>query len=132
MFSKAFFDNLRKDHMEVDSAIKLTLDDGSSFNVKQINAIEAAVLIQFQEPGEPPISRFIPYERIRFVDLLQPDKPLNIFEMLFNNPEVMFREVPENAAVRPLLNSDDLKLLRRALISLVKYGTVEGDTDKAT
>jgi hypothetical protein len=132
MFSKAFFDNLRKDHMELNSAIKLTLDDGSSFNVKHLNALEAAVWIQFQEAGRPPITRFIPYERIRFVDLLAPDKPPNIFEMLLTNPEVIFREVPEDTAVRPLLNSDDLKLVRRALISLVQYGTVEGDRDKAT
>ena len=132
MFSKAFFDNLIHEQMKVDSVIRLTLDDESSFDAKQINALEAFIRVQFTDPGKPPITRFVPYERIRFVDLLEPDKPSNIFDRFFTNPEMIFRQVPGNASVRPLLNSDDLKLVRRALVTLVQYGEVEGDRDKAT
>jgi hypothetical protein len=119
-------------HLGNDGTSKLTLDDGSSFVVKQINTLEEALSIQIQDSGKPPISRFVPYERIRFVDMLKPDRPPNIFEMFFTNPEAMFRAVPEDAAVRPLLNYNDLKLVRRALILLVQHSTVKGDMDKAT
>ena len=131
MFSKVFFDNLIQEQMKANSVIRLILDDESSFDAKQINALKASVCIQFQDPGKPPITRFVPYERIRFVDLLKPDKSSNIFDMFFTNPEMIFRQVPENASVRPLLNSDDLKLVRRALVKLVQYGEVKGDRDKA-
>lgn len=131
MFTKEFFDSVLPEHTKGNSLLKFNLDDGTSFNTKEIVALQEAIQIRIQtEPNKQIVTRFIPYERIRSVDSFPPEK--SIFDLFFpSNPEKDFRQVPDNAEVRPLLKYNDLNLVRRALIALAEHGTVKSDRSDA-
>lgn len=133
MFTKEFFDSVLQEYVKGYSPLKFTLDDGSSFDAQEIIPLHEVILVKVQtEPKKPLISRFIAYERIRFVESFPSEKKGDIIDLLFNrNPEDEFQQVPNEAAVRPLLKYNDLNLVRRALITLVQHGTIEEDRSKA-
>jgi hypothetical protein len=75
MFNKAFFHGPWHEYVKGNPAAKFTLDDGSTFNAKQLTALEDVVLVQiYDEAGKPPTRRLVPYERIRYIDLLLQEK----------------------------------------------------------
>ena len=41
--------------------------------------------------------------------------------------QIPFPEIPDNTKIRPLLNTEDLKLIRRAFICLAKHGEIPTD-----
>jgi len=133
LFTKEFFDSGLREHVKGNSLLKFTLDDGSSFNAQELMPLRDVIVVRVQtEPEKPPISRFIPYERIRFIESFPVEKRGDIIDLFLNrNPEDDFQQVPNDAAVRPLLKYNDLNLVRRALIALVQHGMEQGDRSKA-
>ncbi|MDD5287907.1 MAG: hypothetical protein PHY28_02180 [Dehalococcoidales bacterium] len=128
MFNKEFFESVLSKHVEVDSSLKITLDDGSSFNPQKLIPLGEVLLAKIQtEPEKPLISKFIPYERIRFAELIPVEKHVDIIDFLFNRkPEDCFRQVPIDVKIHPTLKYDDLNLLRKSLVELLKHGTERG------
>ncbi len=131
LFTKDFFDSVLHDHVTENSLLKFTLDDGSTFDAQGLVALQEVILVKIQTERKKQMNtRFIPYERIRFVESIPIEK--SIIDLFFNkNPENDFRQVPDNAEVRPLLKYNDLNLVRRALIALMQHGTVQGDRIEA-
>ena len=74
------------------------------------------VCIQFPDPGIPLVTLFVPYDSIRFIELSESHNPSNILDLFFKDPDIMFRQVPENVNIRPVLKREDFSLIRRAFI----------------
>jgi hypothetical protein len=133
LITKEFFDSVLSEYVKGNPQLKVKLDDGSYFDAQELTPLSEVIVIRVKtEPDKPLISRFIPYERIMFVESFPEEKRGDIIDLLLNrNPEDDFQQVPNDTSVRPLLKYSDLNLVRRALIALVKYGTVQEDRSKA-
>ena len=75
MFNKTFFDDSWHEYVKENPVVKFTLDDGSTFNACRLTALEDVVLVKiYDDTGKVTTQRFVPYDGIRYIDLLPEEK----------------------------------------------------------